>query len=287
MTIPLRFDAATISDQKRLVRGEHLLLARTKLRARDCVHNGAWRILIMAGGSPSGEIRAIRELMPKAHITAVDIDERCLSAAIDAGVDEVVQCDLAAFTKNGSGGLRPTAELRAKPKFDVVILDLCSVPNFLTRQLFKVNRILSKLDGIYIFTFAYGRDVIEAIEACSVSQRLASLSNQGCSDRMLKRIEFIVDTPCSLESVMTYKGKEMPMCSLFLRNRGWNSPISFVKVDPGDFELAVVYPNAANLYDCPQERIEALRRRFAALKAALTRTKKASSPLPFEEEDRS
>jgi len=268
----LKFAAMHISDQKRLVRGEHLLLARTKLRARDCVHHAPWRVMILAGGAPEGEVKAIRELMPKAHITAVDTDERCLSAAIDAGVDEVIQCDLAQFTKNGTGGLRPAQALLDKAKFDVVVMDLCTVPNLLTRKLFKVYRGMVAKEGVYIFNFAYGRDVIEAIEATRVQKHLMELTDQGCSERLVKRIAFLAESNFfSIESVVAYKGHEMPMCSLFVSRRYWDTPISFVSVEPGDFELAVVYPDAASLYDCPKDRIDSLRRRFAALKAAHTR----------------
>src|ERR1700757_3362033 len=82
-----------ISDQKRLVRGEHWLRARHFLRARDDVHHAAWRLMIIAGPAPDEEITCIRELMPKAHILAVDIHEANLMAAIDAGADDTIRCD--------------------------------------------------------------------------------------------------------------------------------------------------------------------------------------------------
>src|SRR5687767_16040219 len=112
MAEQLKFAATHITDQKRLVRGEQYLLARTILRARDGVHHKKWRILMVAGGSPSGEVTAIRELMPKAFIVAVDNNPQCLAAAIDAGVDDVAQCDLTDWTTH-----RDTNALRrpAKP----------------------------------------------------------------------------------------------------------------------------------------------------------------------------
>jgi hypothetical protein len=47
--------------------------------------------------------------------------------------------------------------------------------------------------------------------------------------------------------------------------------LSFVRVEPGDFELAATHPDPAKLYATPQERIEALRRKHAAIKASYTR----------------
>lgn len=277
MAKQLKFTSLHISDQKRLARGEQLLFGRTKLRARDCVHHAAWRVLILAGGAPEGEVRAIRELMPKAHITAVDRDDRCLSVAIDAGVDDVVNCDLSELTKNATGRIGPVESLRSKGKFDLVVLDLCAVPNFLSQKLFKAYRRLVTKGGIYVFTFAYGRDVLEAILEVRLCKRIADLTNQGCSERLAKRIAFVTNDAYGvggsgeLASVIAYKGNEMPMCSLLL-HAGHSGPLSFVNLEPGDFELAVVYPDAANLYDCPRERIDSLRRRFSALKALHTRT---------------
>src|SRR4051812_6757393 len=126
----MKFSEDTVSDQKRLARGEHLLAARGHLRVRDHVHHARWRVMILAGGNPAGEVTAIRELMPKAHITAVDKDPLCLEAAITAGVDEVIQCDLTDYSRLGrSVTSAPCEALTRLPRFDIVNLDLCSSAN--------------------------------------------------------------------------------------------------------------------------------------------------------------
>lgn len=228
----------------------------------------------MAGGSPEGEVRAIQELMPKAHITAVDRDPRCLEAAINAGVDDVIQCDLADFTGPiAQFGIGPAAPIRNLGRFDVVSLDLCGGVNPLSKDIYRAYQSSVATGGVLVFTFSYGRDVIEAIRLVRPSCRLIEA---GVSELVASRIGYLFNNR-SPNSVFVYRGAEMPMCSvLFGGQRG----LSFVQVEPGDFELAVSYPDAANLYDCPQERIDALRRQFAAIKASLTRKRDAGT-LPF------
>ena len=277
----LKFDELTISDQKRFVRAEQLLYARSRLRARDRKHHAQWRVLILAGGSPAGEIVAIRELMPKAHITAVDMDPACLSAAIDAGVDEVIQCDLTDYSFDGNRLYKPTAALRKVPKFDLVSLDLCAGANRITRRICRVYLDqLVNTNGVAILTFSYGRDVIEEIDDESIPYQLRHLSDYGASDRNLRRIGYLLTGMqlCRVRSVIIYRGNEMPMCSVLTSAKGCFAPASYVQVELGDFELAVVYPDSASLYDCPQARIDSLRRRFAAIKAVLTRRKSAIEP---------
>src|ERR1700761_4855930 len=79
--------AESISDQKRIVRAEQWTLARQILRARDATHHPKWRFLTIAGPIPAEEIDCIRNLMPKAHITAIDIDAKNVAAAKTAGAD--------------------------------------------------------------------------------------------------------------------------------------------------------------------------------------------------------
>ena len=84
------FKEDTITDQKRLVRGEQLLRARRSLRVRAQKHHYRWRVMMLPGSKPQEEIDAIRNLMPMAHITAVDKDDAALGRAIDAGVDDIM-----------------------------------------------------------------------------------------------------------------------------------------------------------------------------------------------------
>jgi excisionase family DNA binding protein len=273
------FSAKHITDQKRLVRGEQLLCARARLRIRDGVHHAKWRVMILAGGNPAEEIAAIREVMPKAHITAVDRDPRCLDLAIDAGADEVVLCDLNDFTVEQHGPWshkKGPAKALLGAKFDLLVLDLCAGPNRSTRAICRIY--LAKLltaHGVSIVTFSYGRDVIEEIEASGVPCAIAALAKHGASDRVLMRIGYLLTESMTkaVVSVMVYRGNEMPMCSVLLSNSVYRRTASFVQVEPGDFELAVTCPDPALLYACPQERIESLRRKHAAIKASYTRKK--------------
>lgn len=285
-----KFGQAQITDQKRLVRGEHLLYARSRLRVRDLVHHKKWRVMMMAGSSPAGEINAIRELMPQAQIVAVDRDAQCLERAIECGADDVICCDLAAFTDQTTLQKRwhsrnnaPPKELLDAPNFDLIDLDLCANANHLTRELIGVYRWKLTSKGVLMVTFSYGRDIEElfhdavAQAASRTKEILESLERDGIPRSVCGRIAYLCTTGLmeTLHSVMLYRGSNMPMCSLlFQANTYLESYPSAVKAGAGDFELAAVYPDAANLYDCPQERIEALRRRFAAIKASLTRKEK-------------
>lgn len=284
--MPTKFTAETISDQKRLARGEHLLAARSYLRARDFTHNKRWSVLSMAGGSPGGEIGAIRELMPQAHITAVDRDSACLEAAIEAGCDEVVQCDLSEFSvERGPYGstTRKVVPALQGAKFDLLNLDLCSLATPETRMIFNLySAALGRASSVRMFTFSYGRDVAEAY--ASRASKAADwqhelLSRAGVPEQVAGRILYLFGGPHEqkdhgagkmndLRSVIAYRGAAMPMVSaLFHRGRH----LSFVKLGPGDFEIAVTCPDPERLYACPQERIEALRRSHAAIKAAYSR----------------
>jgi hypothetical protein len=158
------FDASKVTDQKRFVRGEQMLLARRCLRIRDEIHSAPWRIMIMAGAAPEGEINAIRELMPKAHITAIDNDERCLTAALNCGADEVVHVDLTEWGEyENTFRKKPAAKLGDR-RFDVVCLDLCANVNATTKKMARVYRSLVAHYGVYIVNFSYGRDVVELFD---------------------------------------------------------------------------------------------------------------------------
>lgn len=237
--------------------------------------------------------------MPKANILAVDNDPRCLDAAINAGVDEVVQCDLTDWAQRTDSAQR-TYYLPADPiarygQFDLVCMDLCAGVNQTTRNIFHAYRKLLTPNGVMLLTFSYGRDVMEMfMQALHDFRRLSHDSAPSQMERRCRILDQIqaleipdslagrliyLFTPTELErvySIMAYRGNEMPMCSV-LYSGGRSHGMSFVRVEPGDFELAVVYPEAANLYDCPRDRIESLRRKFAAVKAAITRSERKPS----------
>jgi SAM-dependent methyltransferase len=277
------FGAELISDNKRLARGEHLLMARNVLRARDGVHNRPWRVLMMSGDSPAGNIAALRSLMPKCHITAVDKDMRCLDSAIECGVDEVVHCDVTELANETPTRVRPNPQLTDLDTFDLVDLDLCGLVTKQSMVALNANFRLVKPGGVLMFTFAYGRDVVEVFEYGNYHG--GQFTAIGASPSLAKRLAF-VSAKCNhghkLRSVIAYRGAEMPMCAM-LFDKGSSfcaTKTSFIQVGRGDFELAVVYPDAARLYDCPQERIESLRRQFAAIKASITTKARRSALKP-------
>lgn len=265
------FTAETVSDQKRLARGEQWLFARSLLRAWHRSHTSDYRILTLAGGAPAGEINCIRELMPKAHITAIDKDEGCVLAAMDAGADDAIKADLSEWTMDGHIK-RPNAALTGKC-FDVVNLDLCAGASAETKELISIYRSLVYRPGILMVTFSYGRDVVEFFKfRQSAPGHLAAVP-----ESIANRIAYLFGQKADrIASVILYQGNQMPMCSVVLLcvghgGRAQQRPLSFTKLQEGDFELAVLHPDVRMLYDCPEERILALRRSHAALRAVATR----------------
>ena len=155
---------SAISDQKKLVRALHWRRARYFLRIKHAVHQRDWRLLIIAGPAPDQEINLIREIMPRAHITAVDIDQANIAAAMDAGADSVCLCDVGAFettTYTYSERQLPPKELRGL-KFDAICLDLTGHVNDWLRQVINVYFMEAlEAKSILIATFSYGRDIVE------------------------------------------------------------------------------------------------------------------------------
>jgi len=274
------FQSLRASDQKRLVRGEHWLMVRTFLRARDETHHAKWHILIVAGDGPAAEINAIREVMPSAWIVAVDRQPAAIEAAQQAGADEVILCDLAAWTTSGKAGYRvkrPPSVFAAR-KFDAINLDVCGTVNRATYDLLRMYRRCVTSRGVFMATFAVGRDVIEmyAVPRYESENLEERLIDAKIPEHLRARLKYLFrgSRLGELRSVMSYRGMHAPMCAVLLYAGPWrDNDLSFVRVDPHDFERVVVTPlNAERLYDCPRERIEALRRKYAALKAVRTRT---------------
>jgi hypothetical protein len=279
----MQFTESKTSDQKRLARGEQWLLARSCLRERDMVHNRNWRVLILSGMNPSGEINCIRELMPKSEIVAVDTDEQCVEAARSAGADICLNADLGESTKSRVGPYnmlyeRPNNLLDSIGKFDAIHLDFCAGATEETKRTVRINSLLLSGRGVMIVTFSYGRDVVEVFQSRPPrTNQLAidKLNGIGINKTIVNRIAFAVGGIASdAISVVLYKGNEMPMCSV-LCQKGTRRNISFVKVEPGDFELAVTCPDPSKMYDCPSDRIESLRRSAAAIKASITRRERS------------
>ena len=290
---PLSFGEEKISDQKRLVRGEQLLFARRCLRIRDGVHHHSWRTLILPGGAPREEVGAIKNLMPKSYVVAVDREEVPLQRAIECGVDKVIQVDLADFQIDTNSVRKPPNELLKEGDFDLLVLDLCSGANEVTKRIATTYAGIVAPYGVMILNFSYGRDVAEIYEylasklerdagdykGASWSEvgtaKLLDLLNMSGNRQLAGRIAYIFPRglASNIASVMLYKGAQTPMCSVLLWMRGdRRDKPSFTKVGAGDFELAVTCPDPSMMYATPEERISALRRKHAAIKASYTRS---------------
>jgi hypothetical protein len=274
----VKFSADKITDQKRYVRGEHLLLARSRLRARDGVHHKPWRVLMLAGGNPAEEINAIRSLMPKSHITAVDVDARLVSLAKDCGADDAIVCDLSKIRRD-KNRMFVAKEIDGKDKFDLIDLDFCGNPTEEMSEMAIAYSSKLTTAGILMVTFSYGRDVVEVLDEMAWSyhdEAFDSLISQGCPRLLVSRIRLVLRRQNlweGLRSVMVYKGASMPMCAVLCQRERNHRGISFVKVEECDFEFAVLDYDPCDMYACPKERSEAIRRKFAAIKAHITRSK--------------
>lgn len=295
------------SDQKRLVRGENLLLARNILRIRDGVHHKKWNILTTIGPSPNGEITAIREIMPKAFIVGIDSDKQCCDAievgVAKSGFNQIVGMELGEFC-NTIGECNCLLHKNSQKHFNVdkggrfrcdhINLDLCT--NSLTeirRLKNAVERITSPGSPISI-TFSFGRDVVEIPKA-----RLSRVPDAwrekaeeaGIGVLLLSRVVFILGASADftwsnqfrgtfVKHIFAYRGNNMPMCSVtFIRGRALSTMIphehtGMTKIGSGDFEIAATCPEPSLLYDCPEKRIKELRRKHAAIKAHYTRKEK-------------
>jgi hypothetical protein len=229
--------------------------------------------------------------MPKAFIIAVDIDPQCCEAALAAGADEAICTDVFAWQKNSppvSRSSLPDA-MQALGDLDAINLDLCGgITKNVEQAVTRYSYICRK--GALLLTFSYGRDVCEVYEPGEY---------RGIPEPIGGRVRLIAHRAMyqlNLTSVMVYKGHEMPMCSLMWSEwRGRDIDIdtdkyndsdrkkkriaarpnpSFVKAGNDDLSVACVYPDVAKLYGLPDERVQAFRRHFAALKAVATRRAK-------------
>src|ERR1700677_4629319 len=160
-----KFSSDKITDSKRLVRGEHLLLARNLLRI-EYGHFGKKRALMLAGENPSEEIEALRVLFGGIHVTCADLDSRCLESAIEAGADEVLKVDIHGWKKGDEYDharkkqiLYPEG-LHGKC-FELIDLDFCGPFDEGLRETINAYKYMLAKSGVLMVTFSYGRDVVE------------------------------------------------------------------------------------------------------------------------------
>ena len=297
---------SAISEQKRLVRGEFWLAARKKLRARDKQWHCAWRVLIIAGPAPAEEINCIRTCMHNAHITAVDIEEANVLAAIDAGADDAYVCDIGRteIVHNPTGNYSKTlpAQELVDKKFDVIALDLTGPANDWLKDVIACYfRQSLTTKGIMTVTFCYGRDVREAImQEWEILQSKASDMRAGyrgqepypnnpghhysfnilkeIPEQIAMRVWCALRTRCTdLEFCIQYRGSHMPMVTCLVAKNRPVMGVEFKALAPEDLEFALVNEelNLSKLYATPVERVEAFRaaykHKLAAYKAVETR----------------
>lgn len=234
-----RFSAAHITDAKRVARGEQYLAARAILRSRS-VEREQPRILILAGGKPSEELGTIRELWRgpwRAHVTAADLCETNLSAAIDAGADEVWCGDLGAFEHRlpATAYGRDTkpracipAALLAGGRFDLMHLDFCgTVTASMAGLVGRYHREALTNGGVNIVAFSYGHDVPEAFLSVARGGALTgrrgaavkALMDRGVPEAVCGRIAFLARGGMRVETIVLYKGNAVPMCSVLFSKR--------------------------------------------------------------------
>ena len=293
-----KFTADMVSDGKRLVRGEHWLLARTHLRRRDEAHHKVWSVLTLAGENPGAEIGCIRELMHRAKIVAVDQSRSAVDAACRAGADVSLHCDLEDFREPQDTSMRamndPGGRLSRLPKpiaelapFDVVNLDLCcDVTTAMPIAKRYAHAVAKK--GILIVTFSYGRDVAELFDAGDFGPVPAPLAG-----RVRAAAVAVPAVVGRVASAIAYTGNQMPMCSLLwapgkkyapVRHEGFAPvardpmdalpPETFHRVGDQDLYAAVTMfdrIDPALLYALPPERMLHFRRKLAAEKAVANR----------------
>jgi hypothetical protein len=190
------FAKEQVTDDKRLVRGEHLLLARYWLRVRDgAPHHQPWKVLMLAGGCPKEEVEAIRELMPKAHIVAADFEKEMVGLALAAGANEGFVGDVAEIdiVEHGYHKTKMLSKRVADlGKFDLIDLDFCAHVSEQMRTTLNTHFRELTHKGCLMLTFSYGRDVEEVADHAYKSfqdheayESLYDLESHGC--RFLSR----------------------------------------------------------------------------------------------------
>jgi hypothetical protein len=284
---------SAISDQKRLVRALHWQRARYYLRVRDAVHQRDWRLLIIAGPAPHEEINCIREFMPRAHITAVDISQANIDAAIDAGADDVFLCDIGAFEElhyEYSSKYFPPKQLRDL-KFDAVCIDLTGPANDWLRRVVNVyftEALLAR--GVLLVTLCYGRDVIEIYDAEWTSAQTSSRYNydppyaylENIPLNLAKRVWYVLRAKSKrLDSCLAYRGNRMPMISCLLVKKDFDrsTRARYATLGPEDYEVALGGDNLGNILAAPQEQLLEIRKRKAAARKAVETKKRQKQQL--------
>jgi hypothetical protein len=273
------FNAQTISDQKRLARGELWIAARTRLRGRDFAHQLKWNVLVVSGPCPNEETNCIRELMPKATITSVDCVAAHTEAAMLAKVDTAVTADLFAYVR-GERFNEPPAKIQKHAPFDAIFLDLTGpVDDALATAVSVYSRSLTPR-GILMLTFCYGRDVVEAYmerwkkrPPANQEECVARLESIDAIPEEIKARLYVAlgKKARYLDTCIQYQGNVMPMFSCLMKMERILPPPNFIKLIDTDYAEAVTQESIGKVYACTDDRILTMRRSAAARKAVHTR----------------
>jgi hypothetical protein len=237
--------------------------------------------------------------MPRANIIAADRSLTAVEAAIDAGADVGVHCDVTEFRKPpGSSPFASLPEQIAQfAPYDIINLDFCGPVAGMEGALRKYSRAAAKAKGILMATFSYGRDVRELYddEAFGDVPRPLAARVRACAVAAMDKMH--------LCSVLAYSGNQMPMYALLWEMGGkWEKrtcghtytnfctsscsvlrpPLSFARVGAADlYAAATMFDRLepSELYALPPERVLHFRRKFAAEKAVATRRSRRAAKL--------
>lgn len=305
------FELDQVTDAKRVVRGEHYKYASKLLNSRTFNWQPEFTCLILPGRSAKEEICCLRTAIPRSKIIAVDRDPVAVEIALAAGVDDAIHGDLFEGPKMRGRGINECSmKLKVNyGRFDLINLDFCgNITESLVQGIRYFLSEMIKTHGVMILSFSYGRDAADAFVRLARNGEFDGNRNNDweISDSMLGRIKAIV--PCSyrklhyeIKSVLLYKGKHMPMCSLLIEKGKpqWNKVLvdyngnrkydyeceqdclTIMKVIDGDIRPACLFEtelNSSDLYCVPASRVAAWR----AVETRMMRESKENSPCLFE-----
>lgn len=254
------FDPGMVTDAKRLVRGEHYLLASRLVRSRSADRSRI-RVLMVPGRAAQEEVSAIRAAMPGAHITAVDRDTAALEAAIEAGADDVVEADLGGVERRSWND-----PALSRHSFDIVNIDLCCGATTQMRDILRAATSATSNRGVVMGWFSYGRDVVEFYVAKERGHILNEARVNSVPEAMRGRIGYLTDSRLSVVSALSYRGNQMPMCSVLWQRQKWGVRVGWTLlwVEDADLRRACLFGKGdgvdpACLYATPATRIAAWR----------------------------
>jgi hypothetical protein len=170
--------------------------------------------MTIAGQSAKEDVASIRAAFPRSKVVAVDRDPAAVAQAIAAGAVGVL-VDLADIADKAF----PSAIAEFEKRFDLINLDLCGLAGDEFRRLLGLYArygLGPRQGRVLLATFAYGRDSSPFYERTAGRIReVAPSTFDDCPDALRGRVLFLTaSSTWSIESVIAYPGKSMPMCSV-------------------------------------------------------------------------